>query len=262
MSYEINRAAVIGAGTMGAAIAGHLANAGIPVTLLDIVPPDLKPAEMTNPKARNRIVQAGFDRLVKTKPDNLFTAETANLIKLGNLEDDFDAAISTADWIIEVIVEKLEMKQALMARIDAVRRKADEGSRAGSLVTSNTSGLLIHEIAEGRSLDFRQHFMGTHFFNPPRYMKLVEVIPTPDSLPDAVAFIKRFCERSLGKGVVVCKDSPNFIANRIGQIAASYTIDYGLAHDYTIEEVDALTGELIGRPKMAPSGSLTWLGLM
>jgi len=250
MSYEINRAAVIGAGTMGAAIAGHLANAGIPVTLLDIVPPDLKPAEMTNPKARNRIVQAGFDRMVKSKPDNLFTSETANLITLGNLEDDFDAAISTADWVIEVIVEKLEMKQALMARIDAVRRKTGDSSRAASLITSNTSGLLIGAIADGRSLDFRQHFMGTHFFNPPRYMKLVEVIPTPDSLPDAVAFIKRFCERSLGKGVVVCKDSPNYIANRIGQIAASYTIDYGLANDYTIEEVDALTGELIGRPKM------------
>ncbi len=176
MSYEINRAVVIGAGTMGAAIAGHLANAGIPVTLLDIVPPDLKPAEMTNPKARNRIVQAGFDRLVKTKPDNLFSSETANLIKLGNLEDDFEAAVSTADWIIEVIVEKLEMKRALMARIDAVRRKPGEDNRAGSLVTSNTSGLPIHAIAEGCSLDFRQHFMGTHFFNPPRYMKLIEVI--------------------------------------------------------------------------------------
>ena len=137
MSYEINRAVVIGAGTMGASIAGHLANAGIPVTLLDIVPPDLTEAEKADPKARNRIVQTGYDRMVKAKPDNLFTADTATLIKVGNLEDVFDA-IHKADWIIEAIVERLDLKQALMARIDAVRRKPGEDNRAGSIITTNT----------------------------------------------------------------------------------------------------------------------------
>lgn len=249
MSYEINRAVVIGAGTMGASIAGHLANAGIPVTLLDIVPPDLTEAEKNDPKARNRIVQAGYDRMVKARPDNLFTSDTATLIKVGNLEDDFDA-VRRADWIIEAIVERLDLKQALMARIDDARRKPGEDKRAGSIVTSNTSGLPIYRIAEGRSADFRAHFLGTHFFNPPRYMKLLEVIPTPDTKPDVIEFVSHFATRSLGKGVVPCKDTPNFIANRIGQMAASYTIDYALANGYTVEETDLLTGELIGRPKM------------
>ncbi len=207
MPHGINHVTVVGAGTMGAAIAGHLANAGIRATLLDIVPAELTPEEsaagltLQSPKVRNRIVQQGFDRMVKSKPANLFTQAAAGLISVGNLEDDFDKAVGASDWIIEVIVEKPGPKQALMERIEKV-------APAHAIISSNTSGIPIHVIAQGRSDAFRKRFLGTHFFNPPRYLHLLELIPTPDTDPAVLTRMKAFAESVLGKGVVVCKDTP------------------------------------------------------
>ncbi len=248
MPYGINSVTVIGAGTMGAAIAGHLANAGVPVTLLDMVPTTLTPEEeragltLAHPKVRNRIVQSGFDRMVKARPNNLFTADIAKRITIGNLEDDFDRALAKSDWVIEVIVERPEPKQALMARIEAT-------APAHAIISTNTSGIPIHIISEGRSAAFRQRFLGTHFFNPPRYLHLLEVIPTPDTNPAVVERMKHFGEQVLGKGVVICKDTPNFIANRMFSFIVSDLIEYAIENGYTVEEVDRLTSELIGRPK-------------
>jgi 3-hydroxyacyl-CoA dehydrogenase len=249
MGYSINRAAVIGAGTMGASIAAHLANVGIPSYLLDIVPRELTPEEiergltLEHPAVRNRIVTEGLERCLKGRPANFYVKDNVELITVGNLEDNFDW-VSEADWIIEVIVERLDIKQQLMARIDQVRRP-------GAIVTTNTSGIPIHQIAEGRSESLQQHFMGTHFFNPPRYLKLLEIIPHKKNSPELVAFMKEFGTRVLGKGVVICKDTPNFIANRMISIGGSYGMNYALENGYTVEEVDAITGPPIGRPKTA-----------
>ena len=248
MPYGISYVTVIGAGTMGAAIAGHLANAGIPVSLLDVVPTELTPEELaaglklTDRKVRNRIVQMGFDRMVKAKPANLFTKNAASLIVVGNLEDDFDAAVQKSDWILEVIVERPGPKQALMKRIEAV-------APATAVISSNTSGIPIHIIAEGRSPEFKKRFLGTHFFNPPRYLHLLEIIATPDTDPAVVARMKSFAENTLGKGVVVCKDTPNFIANRMISFIQSDVMEFAIENGYTVEAVDALTGPLLGRPK-------------
>ncbi len=243
MTYSIRKVAVIGAGTMGGGIAAHLANIGIPVVLLDIVPPDLKEAEKNDPKARNRIVNMLYDRMVKARPANLAREDRANLITVGNLEDDFDQ-LADCDWIVEVIIEQLAPKQALMERIAAVRKP-------GSIISSNTSGIPIHQIAEGRSEEFRAHFLGTHFFNPPRYLKLLEIIPTGDTSQAVTDFMVQFGREVLGKGVVVCKDTPNFIANRFIAIAGSYVAEYTLNNGYTIEEVDTITGPVVGHPKTA-----------
>ncbi len=248
MPFGIDYATVIGAGTMGASIAGHLANAGVPVTLLDIVPGELTPEEeaagltLESPKVRNRIVKGGFDRMVKAKPANLYTKDTADLISLGNLEDDFDSAVGRSDWIIEVIVERPGPKQALMARIDACA--ADR-----AVISSNTSGIPIGIISQGRSTEFKRRFLGTHFFNPPRYLHLLEIIPTVDTDPAVVEKMKQFGENVLGKGVVICKDTPNFIANRMFSVIQSDIIEYAIENGYTVEEVDRLTGTLLGRPK-------------
>src|SRR5512138_668053 len=220
MKYHIHKAVVIGSGTMGAAIAAHLANAGVPVTLLDILPKD---APADDKEARNKIVNEGWDRCLKARPANLMAAELKTFVKLGNLEDDF-SAVAAADWICEAIVENLKIKQDLMARIDEMRKP-------GSIVSTNTSGIPVVAIAEGRSDSFKKHFLGTHFFNPPRYLKLLEIIPTSDTSHEVVAFMKDFGARRLGKGVVVAKDRPNFIANRIGafigQWRAAAAIDNG-----------------------------------
>ncbi len=247
MSYTINHAAVIGAGTMGAAIAAHLANVGIPTYLLDIVPRSLTPQEeqrgltLDDPAVRNRIVNEGFERCVKARPANFYVKSGVRLVTVGNLEDNFDW-IGEADWILEAIVERLDIKQQLMARIDDVRRP-------GSIVSTNTSGIPIHQIADGRSESFQKHFLGTHFFNPPRYLKLLEIIPHEQNSPELVAFMKEFGASVLGKGVVICKDTPNFIANRMISIAGSFGLAYALDAGYTFEEVDAITGPAIGRPK-------------
>jgi 3-hydroxyacyl-CoA dehydrogenase len=253
MSYHINKVAVIGAGTMGGGIAAHLANIGIEVVLLDIVPPDLSEAEKTNPAARNRIVQSLYDRMAKARPANLARPDRGNLITIGNMEDDFDK-VADCDWIVEVIIEQLVPKQQLMERLEAVRKP-------GSVISSNTSGIPIHQIAAGRSDEFQAHFLGTHFFNPPRYLKLLEVIPTDDTAPEVVDFMVTFGRDVLGKGVVVCKDTPNFIGNRFFTIAGSYGVKYALEHEYTVAEIDAITGPLIGRPKTATFRLLDLVGV-
>lgn len=259
MKYKIHRAVVIGAGTMGAAIAAHLANTGVPVTLLDIVPNKLTPDEekkglkLDDPVVRNRIVNQGLGRAKKSRPASFFTSEHATLVSVGNLEDDFDV-IGEADWVIEAIIENLEIKRQLMERIDAVRAPH-------TIVSTNTSGIPVSSIAEGRSEGFRQHFLGTHFFNPPRYLKLLEVIPTPDTLPEMVDFINHFAEYRLGKGVVLAKDTPNFIANRVFSVSVSFAMNYILENGYTIQEVDTITGPVIGRPKTATFRLMDLVGI-
>ena len=228
MSYRIESVAVIGAGTMGAAIAAQVANAGLPVLLLDIVPRELSPEEekkglgLEDPRVRNRIVREGFERIRKIKPPSFMGAGAERLVRLGNLEDDFDA-LAEADWIVEAVVERLDVKRALVERLEKVRKPR-------TIVTTNTSGLPIHSIVEGRSEEFRRHFFGTHFFNPPRYMKLLEVIPGSEAAPEAVDALAEFGRRGLGKGIVRAKDTPNFIGNRLMSIHGSFTMDWALAN--------------------------------
>lgn len=256
---QITRTAVVGAGTMGAAIAAHLANAGLPVLLLDVVPDRVTPAEaargltLNDSAVRNRLALAGLDRVRSASPPALFTADTARLISCGNVDDDL-GRLSEADWIVEAIIERLDAKRALLSKIDSARRP-------GSIVSSNTSGLPISQLAEGRSDDFRAHFLGTHFFNPPRQMKLLEFTPTPATLPEVVETICRIGERELGKGVVICKDTPNFIGNRIFTFDLVFAVVYALERGYTIEEVDVLTGPLIGRPRTATFRLLDLVGV-
>jgi len=238
--YHIHSAVVIGSGTMGAALAAHLANAGVPTTLLDIVPKD---APAGDRQARNKIVREGWEKCLKARPANLMSAELKTLVKLGNLEDDFNV-VSEADWIIEAIIENLKIKQELMARIDSVRKPY-------AIVSTNTSGIPVRDIAQGRSKEFQAHFLGTHFFNPPRYLKLLEVIPTAKTSKEVVEFISRFGEARLGKGIVLCKDTPNFIGNRLAFGTAAFAMNYFLENNYTVDEVDALTGPLMGHPKTA-----------
>ena len=250
MKYHIHKAVVIGSGTMGAAIAAHLANAGVPVTLLDIVPKD---AHVEDREARNKIVNEGWERCLKAKPANLMSNELKTLVKLGNLEDDF-GVVGEADWVCEAIVENLKIKRELMARIDAVRQP-------NGIITTNTSGIPVAAIAEGRSEGFKKHFMGTRFFNPPRYLKLLEIIPTQDTDPDVVRFFSWFGEYRLGKGIVLCKDTPNFIGNRVAFGTGAFALDYILRNGYTVDEVDAITGPLIGRPKTATFRLIDLVGL-
>jgi 3-hydroxyacyl-CoA dehydrogenase len=250
MKYHIHKAVVIGSGTMGAAIAAHLANAGVPVTLLDIVPKD---APANNREARNKIVNEGWERCLKAKPANLMAADLKTLVKLGNLEDDF-GMVAEGDWVCEAIVENLQIKQELMARIDEVRKP-------NGIISTNTSGIPVAAIAEGRSDGFKKHFLGTHFFNPPRYLKLLEIIPTQDTDPDVVEFFSWFGEYRLGKGIVLCKDTPNFIGNRVAFGTGAFGLDYILQNGYTVDEVDALTGPLIGRPKTATFRLIDLVGL-
>jgi 3-hydroxyacyl-CoA dehydrogenase len=240
MNYHIHKAVVVGSGTMGAALAAHLANAGVPVTLLDIIP---NGAAEGDKAARNKIVNEGWDRCIKAKPANLMSNELRTLITLGNLDDDF-GVIAEADWIIEAIVENLKIKVDLMTRIDAIRKP-------NAIVSTNTSGIPVKAIAEGRSKGFKQHFIGAHFFNPPRYMKLLEIIPTADTSKEVTEFISHFGETRLGKGIVLCKDTPNFIGNRMAFGTGAFGLDFILNNDYTVDEVDALTGPLMGRPKTA-----------
>jgi 3-hydroxyacyl-CoA dehydrogenase len=253
MPYQINKVAVIGAGTMGGGIAAHLANVGIPVVLLDIATPNLSDEEKQDPAARNRLVETLYERMVKAKPANLANKDRANLITVGNMEDDFDL-VADADWVVEVIIERLDLKQALMARLE-------ETCKPGAIISSNTSGIPISQIAEGRSENFKKHFLGTHFFNPPRYLKLLEIIPTPDTDPEVTRFMAKFGRDVLGKGVVICKDTPNFIGNRFFSVAASYGIERAFEQGYSIAEVDALTGPVIGRPKTATFRLLDLVGL-
>jgi 3-hydroxyacyl-CoA dehydrogenase len=244
---------------MGARIAAHLANAGVPCTLLDIVPPELSPEEkkrgltLENPDVRNRIVRAGLEAAKKSRPAAFFTPEAARLIRTGNFEDNL-AWLAEADWIIEAVAENLEIKRKLFERVEHHRKP-------GTIVTSNTSGLPIRLIAEGRSEEFQQHWAGTHFFNPPRYMKLVELIPGPKARPEVLAALDDFCDRRLGKGVVVAKDTPNFIANRVGTFSMLNVLRLMRELDMTVEEVEACTGPAVGWPKSATFRTADIVGL-
>lgn len=259
MNHRINKVAVLGSGTMGAQIAAHLANAGVEVLLLDIAPTQLNKEEesrkltLESRPVRNRIVNAGLTAAQKIKPAAFFSAAVARLITTGNFEDDL-AKVSEADWIIEAIVEKLEIKRDLFARVERHRKPE-------TIISSNTSGISIKAIAEGLPDDFRKHFLGTHFFNPPRYLKLLEIIPTGETLPEVVSLIANFCDRRLGKGIVFAKDTPNFIANRIASFSSLNAIRVMLEGGYTIEEVDAMTGPVIGRPKSASFRTTDIVGL-
>jgi 3-hydroxyacyl-CoA dehydrogenase len=259
MKNKIFQAVVIGSGTMGAAVAAHLANGGVKVTLLDIVPTKLVPEEeqkgltLQDRAVRNRIVQQGLDRAIKSRPASFFTPETPALISVGNLEDDLEV-IKSADWVIEAIIENLKIKRDLMTRIDAIRP-------ASTIISTNTSGIPITSIADGLSDGFRKHFLGTHFFNPPRYLKLLEIIPTKDTLPEVVNIISEFGEFRMGKGIVLCKDTPNFIANRLGFGGGAFALDYILENNYTVDEVDAITGPAMGRPKTATFRLIDLVGL-
>jgi 3-hydroxyacyl-CoA dehydrogenase len=235
---HIRSAGVLGAGTMGAQIAAHLANAGMPVLLLDLTADAAK---------------QGLERARRLKPDPAFTADAWALISTGSFDADLPR-LGESDWIIEAVVERLDIKRGLLEKVDAVRR-------AGSIVTSNTSGIPISALAEGRSDDFRQHWLGTHFFNPPRYLRLLEVIPTSETRHEITEAISRFADRRLGKGVVVAKDSPNFIGNHIGLYAMMRILERVARGEYTIDEVDAITGPVLGRPKSATFRTLDLAGL-
>ena len=237
MKREIRKAAVLGAGTMGSRIAAHLANAGIDCLLLDI------PAEGGSPKARNAIVQKSLKALRKSRVPAFFTADVSKRLSVGNFDDDL-ARISEADWIIEAVVENFDIKRDLLQKVDQHRRE-------GTLVTTNTSGLPVASLAEGLSDDFRRHWLGTHFFNPPRHMRLVEIIETPETDPEVSRFVSDFCGRRLGKVVVYANDRPNFIANRIFLFSVMHSLKTMLDQGLTVEQVDALSGPLIGRTRMA-----------
>jgi 3-hydroxyacyl-CoA dehydrogenase len=242
MSYEIKRAAVLGAGIMGAGIAALLANVGIPVLLLDIVPPDAKDSK--DRAARNRFAQIGLERALKARPASAFyTEKAARLVIIGNTEDDLDK-LGEVDWTVEAVFEQLEVKRELYERVEPVRRP-------GSIITSNTSGLPATMLLEERGEDFRRHFLITHFFNPVRFMKLLELVPGPDTDPELMRFMGSFCAERLGKGVVYCKDRPNFIGNRIGTYGFMATVHRMLDEGYRVEEVDAILGQPMGRPRSA-----------
>ncbi len=251
MKRRIEKAAVLGAGTMGARIAAHLANAGLPCILLDIVPPDLPAGAPAD--ARNRIVRAGLEAARKSRPAAFFHPSLAGRILTGNFEDDL-ARLAEADWIIEAVAENLEIKRNLLARVA-------QHCKPGSIVTTNTSGLPVRLIAEGLPEDFQQHWAGTHFFNPPRYMKLVELIPGPKTSLEVLDTLADFCDRRLGKGVVIAKDTPNFIANRIGTFSMLNVLRLAASLGMTVEEVDACTGPAVGWPKSATFRTADIVGL-
>jgi 3-hydroxyacyl-CoA dehydrogenase len=267
----VKKAAVLGAGTMGAQITAHLANAGIPTLLLDIVPKDaLEPQSTseaeTRPSGRlqqperrvpqtdrNAVARTGYEAAKKAKPAAFFTADRASLVTIGNFEEDLPK-LKDCDLIIEAVVENLEIKRSLYGKVEQHRKP-------GSVIASNTSGIPLKLLAEGRSDDFRAHFLGMHFFNPPRYMHLVELIPTASTKPEVSCSMAGFLDERLGKGVVVAKDRPNFIANRIGTYGALVTMRTMLDDGYSIEEVDKITGPAAGRPKTATFRTFDLVGL-
>lgn len=259
MIQQIKKAAVLGSGVMGSGIAAHLANIGIPTLLLDMVPRELNEAEkakgltLDDKAVRNRISEAGRQKLLKQKPAPLTSKENLALIEAGNFDDDMER-LKDVDWVIEVVIENLDIKKQVFEKVDRYRKP-------GSIVSSNTSGISVEAMSAGRSEDFQKHFLGTHFFNPPRYLKLLEVIPTKNTDGKVLAFMKQFGEDKLGKGVVVAKDTPNFIANRIGTYGLLVTLQEMLGGGYSVGEVDSITGPLIGRPKSATFRTLDVVGL-
>src|SRR5918996_4769204 len=223
---------------MGAQIAAHFANAGVPALLLDITP---------------AAAAEGLKRARALKPDPFFTPDTWKLITTGGFDEDL-RRIADADWVMEAVVERLDVKRTLLEKVDALRRP-------GSIVSSNTSGIPIAALAEGRSDDFRRHWLGTHFFNPPRYLRLLEIIPAAETDPAVVAAITRFGDHTLGKGVVVAKDTPNFIGNHIALYGVARTLEVLASGRYTIEEIDAITGPALGRPGSATFRTMDIAGI-
>lgn len=259
MKRRIDKVAVLGSGTMGSQIACHFANVGVDVLLLDIVPRELNEVEqkkgltLENKPVRNRIVNESLKRAMKLKPAPLYKKEFASRIQTGNFDDDL-AKISEADWVIEVIVERRDIKASLFEKVEQHRRP-------GSLITTNTSGIPIHSLLEGRSDDFKKHFCGTHFFNPPRYLELLEIIPSAETDSEVIDFLDHYGDVVLGKTTIVCKDSPAFIGNRIGVYAIMLTFKLMEEVGLSIEAIDALTGKAVGRPKSATFRTTDVVGL-
>ena len=239
MKRTIKKVAVLGSGVMGSRIACHFAGIGLQVLLLDIVPQGAgdKPAE------RNKIVNDALAAAIKSNPSPVYHKDVIKKISTGNFEDNMKE-IGSYDWVIEVVVERLDIKQKVFEQVEKYRKP-------GTLITSNTSGIPIHMMAEGRSEDFQRHFCGTHFFNPPRYLRLLEIIPTPHTDPEVVDFLMNYGDLILGKTTVLCKDTPAFIANRIGVYGIMSIFGLVDKLGISIDEVDALTGPIIGRPKSA-----------
>ncbi len=250
---QIKKAAVLGSGVMGATIAAHLANCGIPSVMLDIVTPNLSDADKQNRKKRNALVEGNKQMLLKAKPSPLYRKSYIDMIETGNLEDDM-AKIADCDWIIEVVMERLDIKKSVFEKV-AQHRKP------GSIVTSNTSGIPIRAMAESMPKEMSQHFMGTHFFNPPRYLKLLELIPGPDTLPEVIELMAQVGENILGKGIVYAKDTPNFVANRLITFAMQYVMHTMVQDGLSVEEVDALTGPAIGHASSATFRTADLVGL-
>lgn len=259
MNRIIRKVAILGSGIMGSRIACHFANIGLEVLLLDIAPKELTEAEkkkgltIDSTVVKNRIVQTSFDNAVKSSPAPLFSKKFASRIRLGNFTDDM-SKIREYDWTIEVVVENLDIKKKVYDEVEKHRKP-------GTLITSNTSGIPIHLMAEGRSEDFQRHFCGTHFFNPPRYLKLLEIIPTPKTDPQVVNFLMHYGDLHLGKTTVLCKDTPAFIANRVGIFAILKVVDSMRKFELNIDEIDKLTGPVIGRPKSATFRTSDVVGL-
>lgn len=250
MKRNIRKVAVLGSGVMGSRIACHFANVGVEVLLLDIVPKD---APEGNVAARNKIVNDALQFAIKSNPSPIYSKSFIPRITTGNFDDDL-SKIKECDWIIEVIIERLDIKQSLFERVEHFRKP-------GTLITSNTSGIPIHLMAEGRSDDFKQHFCGSHFFNPPRYLQLLEIIPTAYTSPEVVDYLMAYGEKNLGKTTVLCKDTPAFIANRIGVFSIASILKYVADTGMTIDEVDKLTGPVVGRPKSATFRTADVVGL-
>ncbi|KKB34220.1 3-hydroxyacyl-CoA dehydrogenase/enoyl-CoA hydratase family protein [Bacillus thermotolerans] len=259
MVQPIQKAAVLGSGVMGSGIAAHLANVGIPTLLLDIVPGELTGEEkakgltLEDKQVRNRLAEGALKKLMRQKPAPLTSKANIQLIIAGNLEDDLEK-LKDVDWIIEVVVERIDVKRQLFEQVEAHRK-------AGSIVSSNTSGLSVEAMIEGRSEEFKRHFLGTHFFNPPRYLKLLEIIPTKYTDEEVLEYMKTFGEDALGKGVVIAKDTPNFIANRIGTYGLLKAVQEMQNFGLSAGEIDSITGPLIGRPKSATFRTLDVVGL-
>lgn len=259
MKRSIRKVAVLGSGVMGSAIACHFANIGCQVMLLDIAPNELTDEEkakgltLESKAVKNRIVQSSFDRSIKSNPGPLYNKKFASRIALGNFADDLPK-IREYDWTIEVVVENLDIKKKVYDEVEKYRK-------AGSLITSNTSGIPIHLMAEGRSEDFKKNFCGTHFFNPPRYLRLLEIIPTSFTAPETIQFLMHYGDLHLGKTTVLCKDTPAFIANRVGVYGIMKVLDTMQKLDLNVDEVDKLTGPVIGRPKSATFRTTDLVGL-
>ena len=259
MKRVIRKVAVLGSGIMGSRIACHFANIGIEVLLLDIIPNEPTPEELalgldiSNKNVRNRIVNAALDSTLKSNPSAVFSKRVVHQISTGNFDDNMKD-IAACDWVIEVVVERLEIKKLVYDQVEKFRTP-------GTLISSNTSGIPIHLMAEGRSEDFRTHFCGTHFFNPPRYLRLLEIIPTPETKPEIIDFLMHYGDKFLGKTTVLCKDTPAFIANRVGVYAIMALLHLVEKLDLSVEEVDKYTGPALGRPKSATFRTTDVVGL-